>query len=226
LISLWLIGLLAPFSIAAGLLVFKSVRLTFLLYQGVYCAGIPLIDLLLVRRPPTGEIRDLLGLHVSGRRFLRAVVPAAGVLALMTAFFVLFRNVLVDADEVAALLRNWRIGRDALPVFLPVMALVNPVVEELYWRGYYLGRLKERMSVRRAILVSAFFYASYHFITTASLFNVKIGTVFTAVIFGAGVFWGWMRERTGSVAGPILMHAAADWAVLIPYLLYVHGRLS
>ncbi|MBN2200877.1 CPBP family intramembrane metalloprotease, partial [bacterium] len=149
----------------------------------------------------------------------------AVVMISMTAFFVLFRGVLIDPDAISALLRDWRVGRDQLLIFLIVMSFINPVVEELYWRGYFFHRLKSRMPAGRSAVVSAIFYASYHFVTTASLFSLNIGILFTTVIFGAGVFWGILREKSGSVIGPIIIHMAADWAVMIIYFLYIHGSL-
>lgn len=224
--AILLTGLLAPALIAAGLLGLQNVQLTFLLYQGLYCIGIPAADLVLFRRLSAVQIREMLGVRFSRKPVLHGILIGIAVLILMTAFFVLFRNVLIDADAISALLRDWRVGRGQLLVFLAVMAFANPVVEELYWRGYFHSRVRARMSAGRSAVLSAFFYASYHFVTTCSLFDLKIGVAFTAVIFGAGVFWGWMRERTESVIGPVLIHAAADWAVMIAYFLYIHGRLS
>ncbi len=224
--SILLTGLLAPVLIAVGLLGFKNVQLTFLLYQGLYCIGIPVADLVFVRGLSAVQMREKLGIRFSRKPVFQGIVIGTVVMISMTAFFVLFRDALIDADAISGLLRDWRVGRGQLLIFGIVMSIANPVVEELFWRGYYLDRLRSRMSAGRSVVFSALFYASYHFVTTASLFDLNVGVLFTTVIFGAGVFWGWMRERMDSVIGPIIIHMAADWAVMIVYFLYIHGRLA
>ncbi len=224
--AILLIGFLAPVLIAVGLLGFKNVQLTFLLYQGLYCIGIPVADLVFFRRLSAAQIGEKLGVRFGRKPVLQGVLIGIAVMILMTAFFVLLRNVLIDPDAISTLLRDWRIGRSQLLVFLIVMSFANPVVEELYWRGYFFDRLKNRMSAGRSAVLSSFFYASYHFVTTASLFNLNIGLLFTTVIFGAGVFWGILREKSDSVIGPVIIHMAADWAVMIAYFLYIHDRLG
>jgi membrane protease YdiL (CAAX protease family) len=224
--AILLTGLLAPVLIAVGLLGFKNVQLTFLLYQGIYCIGIPVADLVFIRRLSAAQIGERLGVRFGRKPVFQGIVIGAAVMISMTAFFVLLRNVLIDPDAISSLLRTWRVGRDQLLIFLIVMAFANPVVEELYWRGYFFDRLKSRLPTGRSAVLSSFFYASYHFVTTCSLFNLKIGVLFTTVIFGAGVFWGILRERSGSVIGPIVIHMLADWAVMIAYFLYIHDRLG
>jgi membrane protease YdiL (CAAX protease family) len=89
--------------------------------------------------------------------------------------------------------------------------LVIALPEELFFRGYLLGRLEARWPPRRrlagapvgrALLVSAALFALGHFLVD---FNPQRLTVF----FPALVF-GWMRARTGSIVPGTAYHASCN----------------
>jgi membrane protease YdiL (CAAX protease family) len=89
--------------------------------------------------------------------------------------------------------------------------LVVAVPEELFFRGYLLGRLEERWPshrlvlgapVGRALLVSSALFAIGHVLVD---FDVQRLSVFVpALVFG------WMRARTGSIAAGALFHALCN----------------
>jgi membrane protease YdiL (CAAX protease family) len=89
--------------------------------------------------------------------------------------------------------------------------LVVAVPEEMFFRGYLLGRLEERWTSRRllfgapvgrALLVSSALFALGHVLVD---FDVQRLSVFVpALVFG------WMRARTGSIAAGVLFHALCN----------------
>ncbi len=89
--------------------------------------------------------------------------------------------------------------------------LVVAIPEEVFFRGYLMARLEERWPSRRRLwgapvgwplLVSSLLFALGHFL-------VDFRPARLAVFFPALVF-GWMRNRTGSVAPGAAFHALCN----------------
>jgi membrane protease YdiL (CAAX protease family) len=73
--------------------------------------------------------------------------------------------------------------------------LIVPLFEELLFRGLLLRWLGKYFSSTRAVIVSA------------ALFAVMHGyPIVLPYAFVAGLFLGWIRERTGSTLNPFFMH--------------------
>lgn len=97
----------------------------------------------------------------------------------------------------------------ALLTFNQVIVVALP--EEMFFRGYLLGRLESRWPARRrllgapvgrALIVSAALFALGHFLVD---FNPqRLAVFFPALVFG------WMRARTGSVAPGTAYHALCN----------------
>ncbi len=131
----------------------------------------------------------------------------------------------ISAGAIAAMLIvNWAyesllVGKDVQPtnrliadaasssltgsvlVFLAI-AITGPILEEVLFRGQLQSALKqwgERREINRpatiAMTVSAAVFAAIHFQPLAF-----------PVLFTSGLAMGWIREKTGSITLPILMH--------------------
>jgi membrane protease YdiL (CAAX protease family) len=93
-------------------------------------------------------------------------------------------------------------------LFIAYFALVNPFVEEYFWRGW-LG------DKRKSLHISDFLYAGFHGL-------VLIGRVRTgSILFGlsalvlAGWFWRQIAREDGGLLAPVLGHMAADLTILL-----------
>lgn len=93
------------------------------------------------------------------------------------------------------------------PMFIAYLALVNPWIEEYFWRGW-LG------SKSKSLHTSDFVYAGFHAL-------IMIGRVRTgSIIFGVGVlvlagwFWRQVAREDGGLLAPVLGHMAADLTIL------------
>jgi membrane protease YdiL (CAAX protease family) len=104
----------------------------------------------------------------------------------------------------------WRVPPDFLWLALSQIVVVA-VPEELFFRGYLLGRLEERWPSTRTLfgaqvgwplLVSSALFALGHVL-------VDFDPQRFAVFFPALAF-GWMRARTGSIAAGALFHALCN----------------
>jgi membrane protease YdiL (CAAX protease family) len=114
------------------------------------------------------------------------------------------------AEQVKALglnTSNW-------PIFIAYFILINPLLEEYFWRGY-LG------SKTKSLHTSDLVFAGYH----AFILIDKVRT--ESIIFGlcvlilAGWFWRQIAREDDGLLAPVLGHAAADITILMAVYLMV-----
>ena len=95
----------------------------------------------------------------------------------------------------------------AWALFALYHALVNPVVEELYWRG----ALGERGGFVRPSDVA---FAAYHAFVLVRFTGPGPIALSTLCLVGIAAFWRWTYRRTGSLWPATLAHAAADAGIM------------
>jgi hypothetical protein len=86
--------------------------------------------------------------------------------------------------------------------------LVNPFVEEYYWRGF-LG------NSTYSVYVSDFLYAGFHALIL--LGNVRTGSIIYSLflLILAGWFWRQIAREDQGLLAPVLGHMAADFTILL-----------
>ena len=88
--------------------------------------------------------------------------------------------------------------------FFFLVAVAGPVAEELFFRGVLYGWLRSRIGVWKGLAVTALFFSALH------------GNLMVFLpIFGLGLLFGWVYERTGSLAAPIGIHVLHNGGMLI-----------
>lgn len=136
-------------------------------------------------------------------------ISAAIVIPLFVIGYVIFRSTILGKSIHTHV--DW-----SLPSIFLTQLVVVAFPEEFLFRGYIQGKLGERWKggvmvfgakLGPAILVTAALFALGHFVTRPMFY--RFGTFFPALVFG------WLRERSGSVAGPILFHAIANLTIFI-----------
>lgn len=84
--------------------------------------------------------------------------------------------------------------------------LVNPVTEEVYWRGFLLNRM--------GIARNAWLFWLFH-LAVSMVFTEPLRAVwFTVPVLGFGFVTAWMRREYGTIWPCVLIHLAADVAIL------------
>jgi membrane protease YdiL (CAAX protease family) len=222
----FLLALTGPLAVWLGLIVFKNAYLTFLLYHGLVCIGIPAVDILIFKKQKAGGIRNVLGLSCRPEAVKTGLCLGFIFFAVIAAFFRVFNDRLIDVRQIQVLMAEWNIRKGNVFSLLIIMTLANSILEEIYWRGYIYGRLMKSFQAGGVIFITSFFYASYHFITTVHLFSLRTGIFFTAVIFLAGLLWGFLRCKLNSLLTPIISHLMADAAIMAVYLLFIQRQLT
>jgi membrane protease YdiL (CAAX protease family) len=204
-ITLYLIG---PFiMIALGLYGFSNAPVTFLLFYGwMFC-----VCILLKSHFRKGKRKILLSVVtgvISGLTFFLTIVLVA----------IVFQTQALDVEEVRSLLGEW--GFSGVGLVL-VLIFINPVLEEVYWRGIMHDYFRVKLNDRGAALLTSFFYTLYHFLSVIPLFEWPMNVFAAFPVFLAGLFWSFLRLKTGSLVGPIFSHAMADIGILCIYWIYI-----
>lgn len=86
-------------------------------------------------------------------------------------------------------------------------ALVNPWLEEIFWRGWLAPRTGR-------LHWQDFAFAFYHAVVLTFFLEIGWIAVAFAVLVGAAWAWRWMTRAWSGLAGPIATHLAADLGIV------------
>ena len=93
-------------------------------------------------------------------------------------------------------------------VFIAYFALVNPFIEEYFWRGYLGSKTKSLHS-------SDFLYAGFHALILINKVQVRSIIFGVSVLVFAGWLWRQIVRMDEGLLAPVLGHMAADLTILI-----------
>jgi membrane protease YdiL (CAAX protease family) len=111
-------------------------------------------------------------------------------------------------DDLPSRAEALGLTRSIWPAFITYFAMVNPWLEEYFWRGY-LG------SPTRQLYPSDFLYAGFHALILMG--KTQPGPVlYSLVVLAlAGWFWRQLARADGGLLAPVLGHMAADFTILM-----------
>jgi len=185
------------------------------------------VGLITVFRTASGERGKLwrsLGLRRLGLRSWPAALLVSAALVFVVPYGVADLLGSIAFKPVSASAVAWLNGATSLAIGI-ISATVLALTEEIGWRGYLLPRVQALVSKRKAALVVGFLHGMFHvplmvFTTTYNSIGSRWIVVPTVVvtITAAGVFYAWLKERSGSVWPVALAHGTVN--VLIDGLAY------
>jgi membrane protease YdiL (CAAX protease family) len=204
-----LLGLLPWLAVWCGSYALHSGIATFFFYHGLCLGGT-----IVVRRrygpwkTASVPIRNWIAL-------------ASGCLLICLGTFVsigLINSAAVPARVIAAIHGqhipfNWT----ACVLLFSYFAIVNPVIEENFWRGTIYSSLRRRgIGVRVCIGIDAVLFGSWHWLIVRLFLPPLLALIVTAWIVIFGAFFCRFYERTKSIPAVSLLHGlGADVPVLI-----------
>jgi membrane protease YdiL (CAAX protease family) len=103
----------------------------------------------------------------------------------------------------------------ALPWML-VFCFSNAFMEELWFRGVFLGKLTPLLGTAASVIATALVFGMTH--SAATYINPTQMILFSIIVFSLGLVNGWVMLKTGSLWGSVLFHAGYDLLVIIPVL--------
>jgi hypothetical protein len=192
----WLTPILPYLAVWAGLFLFKSAWFTLigfhvaiLLALAVVQPNIP-INVLFKSKSPKWILISILFCSTSG----------IGLYFLWNVFGV--------AHELPAQLQSIGLNSSSWFAFIAYFSLVNPFVEEYFWRGI-LGSGTKNLHIIDAV------YAGYH--TLVLWGRVHPASILFAVIIltSAGWLWRQFSRENGGLLAAVLGHMVADFSILM-----------
>jgi uncharacterized protein len=192
--------LLYPFvpyaAVGLGLLVFHNAWAAILTYHAVMAAVIFLSK----RDIP---FKQVIRTNSFGSLIFPVAIGAGG-----GALLYLLWPLLSVPQGIDTYLQSIGLTAASWPYFIAYYILVNPVLEEYYWRGY-LGSIAKRP------VVNDFLFAGYHLIVLAG--NVGLFWLMAAflVLCAAAWYWRQISRVTGGLLATTLSHGAADITVIL-----------
>jgi len=162
-------------------------------------ASLIVIGILVVARL-CGE--DLASLYIRKGRLLLGIS-----VGLITAAACLILALLQPAVRVLGTARLM-----SLAPWILIFVVSNAFMEELLFRGLFLGRYEPLIGKWLAILSTALTFTLAHMQVTyaPNLWG------FLLVTLGLSIAWGWLMQKTESLWGSALFHAGADLLIILP----------
>ena len=144
------------------------------------------------------------------------------------------------------------IGVQSVGAFLTLglfYSLCHSLMEEYYWRWFVFGLLRRdtltanfglssghdsavgmgairfRLPFGIAILISSLGFMAHHVLLLATYFGWTSPAtyIFSLAVAIGGVAWGWLFERTGSLAGAWVSHLLVDAAIFVIGFSVIHS---
>ena len=96
-----------------------------------------------------------------------------------------------------------------------IFSLANAFMEELLFRGLFLGRLKEIFGAWGAIVLTSIVFTVMH--SAASYMNLVEALIFQVIIFPMAMLFAYLVQKLDNLWGSTLYHAGSD--VFLFYLM-------
>ena len=100
----------------------------------------------------------------------------------------------------------------SLSPWILLFVVSNAFMEELLFRGLFIGRYEPLIGKWLAIFSTALAFTLAHMQVTYAP-NLW---VFLLVLLGFAIAWGWLMHKTESLWGSVLFHAGADLLIILP----------
>ena len=112
------------------------------------------------------------------------------------------------AKDLPEQIRSLGLNESTWPLFIVYFAMVNPFMEEFFWRGYLGNNTK-------SLHTSDFLYAGFHGLILIN--KVQVGSIIfgLAMLVLAGWFWRQIYRINGGLLAPVFGHMAADLTILL-----------
>ncbi len=118
------------------------------------------------------------------------------------------------ANDLPAQLKSIGLNSSSWLVFIAYFSLVNPFLEEYFWRAY-LG------SAAKSLYISDLLYSGFHgLILINKVHPISLFFALTCLTF-IGWLWRQIVRENGGLLAPILGHMAADFTILLTVYLII-----
>jgi membrane protease YdiL (CAAX protease family) len=215
-IALLIALMLLPWACASfGLFVLQDYRMTMLIY-GIVCCILP--TLLFRQRP-------IHFLPIKQNFLLMAGIVAVMNLLILglfhfTRFGIDYLSFIERADPIH-LIFNRQIIEYGL-----YFVIINPLLEETFWRGFIYEEWKHFVSPTWACLITSFFFGAWHWVIVQDFCSPIWAIILSIAVMIGGFLITRVYDKTGTLGAPVLIHSlGADLPLLIVVFLLLKNWL-
>jgi len=122
-------------------------------------------------------------------------------------------NVFRFAPDFSTQISSWGLNKHNWIPFITYFTLVNPFVEEYFWRGYLASDVK-------SLHLTDFIYAGYHAMIIINKIHLLSVIYSMGVLVTAGWLWRQIKREDQGLLATVLGHMAADFTILL--VVYLH----
>ena len=133
---------------------------------------------------------------------LSGVLVGLGLYILLLAGYTLLEPYVASSAGEVYLLKM-----EAEPLYIALLLIFTSIGEEIFWRGFLLQELREALGTGYALPAASLIYSTVHVWTM----NVPL----MIIAFIAGMIWGLLYVRTGSLTSASVSHIVWTELVLI-----------
>lgn len=194
-----------------GLPVLHNVPIAFFLFYG-WLLAVPLIT---TYQSKKNIFR--MNLLFNKKSVLVGIISGLICLASIYYFVVIFQSSVLNIPQLQQQLLEWDFSGAKVLLLILVLILINPILEELYWREFMYNRLLHKFGSVKTIIIASTFYSLYHLIVVTEIFTFPFNVLAVLPVFLAGIMWGIFRIKLNSIAAPIISHSLADIGIMLVY---------
>jgi len=183
-------------AVVLGLYVFKNVFFALAIYYSA-------IVFFIVTNGGKGLLKSIL----SGWNFSAAAGSAIVCACSGGAIFLLWPYAKLENVNLVSTLAEYGLSGAACYIFVGVSTIVNPLLEELFWRGCF-----ENEPAKPAFIDVVF--AGYHVLALVLVIKMPIALLGFVVLFAVSWCLRFMRHKLGGLAVPYVAHLTADISIV------------
>ena len=196
--QLKLISALVPYiAVLIGLYILKNAWIAI----GLYHLGITVFLI-------TGDRSRLLKKVCMGWNSIAVVVSIVMSVMIFPIIFFFWRFMQLEKVSLNSALTNFGLQGTSWFFFMIYFSTVQPLLEELYWRGY-LGCGQKSFSW------TDFTFAGYHILILAWFIKLPWLVVAFIVLITVAYIWRFLASKFEGLAVPLLSHIVADISIIV-----------
>jgi membrane protease YdiL (CAAX protease family) len=193
-----LFSVLVPYVAALiGLYVLKNAWVAI----GLYHLG---ISVLLI----TGDGSNLLKKVPMGWNSIAVVISVVMSVMIFPILFFFWRFMQLENTSLASILTNFGLHEASWFFFMIYFSTVQPLLEEVYWRGY-LGCGYQHLSWTDLA------FAGYHILVLAWFIKLPWLVIAFIVLTSVAYIWRYLASKLEGLIVPLLSHIVADISIIV-----------
>ncbi len=211
-----LAGLAATFSLFLSLHIFHSFVLGNVLYHGLLCFFLPLMHIGCSGSKWKENWKGIgFKVPLARRAFAWTAFLCVLLWGLVFLAYFLFGRYIPEKQELWELIRALGVSRASLYLIGVYVIVINPFLEELFWRGYVQSFLMNGCSSWLRILVPSIFFGAIHFFPLILVLPVGQSLIISSGIGCVGAIWALSRLNSDSLLPALVSHSLGADLVIV-----------